>query len=78
MDTFKAAPGGRQLLSAVQKPSKADMRKAHEQVDLIYDLFRERVAAGRRMSDAAVRKVAKGRVWTGGGRCCGCGVVWSG
>jgi ClpP class serine protease len=85
VDTFTAAPGGRQLLSAVQEPSRADRRKAHEQMDIVYGLFRERVAQGRGMSDAAVRKVAKGRVWTGGARqgwclalaCAWCTGVWA-
>ena len=37
-----------------------------EHVSRTYDLFIRRTAEGRNMSPAAVRRVAEGRVWTGG------------
>jgi protease-4 len=36
-----------------------------ELVEDTYELFVERVAAGRKMTPAAVKKIAQGRVWTG-------------
>jgi len=36
-----------------------------DEVDEIYDLFKERVAEGRKMSKEKVDILARGRVWTG-------------
>jgi len=39
--------------------------KVREQVERIYNLFKQRVAAGRKLSLDDVERVARGRVWTG-------------
>jgi protease-4 len=49
-----------------QAPMSATQRAAFSAwMDGIYDGFVQRVAQGRRLSEARVREIARGRVWTG-------------
>ena len=53
-------------IASLNKPYSAEERaKVDHAVDAIYQAFKNRVAAGRHLSEAAVEKVARGRVWTG-------------
>lgn len=45
--------------------SATEAQKMQAGVDTIYETFKSRVAAGRRMSVTAVDSIAQGRVWTG-------------
>ncbi len=45
--------------------TQEELQAIQEGLQATYDLFVERVAAGRRMSQDQVRRVAQGRVWTG-------------
>lgn len=48
------------------RPLTADEQKLMQQgVDTIYALFKRRVAAGRKITEAEVDSIAQGRVWTG-------------
>jgi protease-4 len=53
------------LLASTQPLSPAARRLLAEEVTGIYELFVERVAAGRELDLARVNEVARGRVWTG-------------
>jgi protease-4 len=46
----------------LDEPGRA---RLHAEIDSIYDVFLERVAAGRGMPREAVHSIARGRVWTG-------------
>jgi protease-4 len=46
----------------LDEPGRA---RLHAEIDSIYDVFLERVAAGRGMPREAVHSVGRGRVWTG-------------
>lgn len=45
--------------------SPSELERFRAGLDFIYDNFTKRVAAGRKMKQEEVHKVAKGRVWTG-------------
>jgi protease-4 len=52
--------------SGARAPMTASQRAADSaMIDAIYDGFIRRVAQGRRLTEARVREIAKGRVWTG-------------
>jgi protease-4 len=56
---YADAGGGRAPMSASQRAADT------AQIDAIYDGFIRRVALGRRIPEARVREIARGRVWTG-------------
>jgi len=58
---------GRQALmfSSQTGFSEEEWVKLNEWLDLVYDDFTDKVAAGRAMTRDAVHEVARGRVWTG-------------
>lgn len=45
--------------------SAGEAQKMQASVDTIYEIFKNRVATGRKMSMSAVDSIAQGRVWTG-------------
>jgi protease-4 len=51
--------------SVNRKASRVQQARINGDIDRIYELFRKRVADGRKLSDDAVLAVAEGRVWTG-------------
>jgi protease-4 len=53
------------LLLASQPLSPASRARLREEVESIYDLFVERVASGRELSNDRVDELGQGRVWTG-------------
>ncbi len=53
------------LLVASRPLSPASRERLRREVDSIYDLFVERVAAGRRLPPEQVDAIGRGRVWTG-------------
>lgn len=58
--------GGNADFWSLNEPySPAQQAKVNGALDAIYGAFKERVAAARGMSAAAVEEVARGRVWTG-------------
>lgn len=52
-------------MSAFSGFDKEQKRKVEGMIDDVYSLFKRRVAEGRGLSDKAVAKLARGRVWTG-------------
>lgn len=52
-------------ISLTRKLTPEELAIVQREVDNIYDQFINRVADGRKLSDAQVRRVAKGRVWLG-------------
>jgi protease IV len=52
-------------LSPLRPWDDATQERVRAQMTRVYDLFVERVAAGRKLDEAAVRKVAEGRIWSG-------------
>jgi protease IV len=64
--TYPMGRGKRATMMASLGPWSADERAAVQRVmDGVYDVFLDRVAAGRRLDKAEVAKIAAGRVWTG-------------
>lgn len=53
------------LFSSMNDFSEADRAKFRSFLESFYQIFLDRVAAGRGMSKEAVHEVAQGRVWTG-------------
>jgi len=53
------------LLVGTQPLTEPGRARLHAEIDAIYDVFLERVAAGRKMPRDAVHSVGRGRVWTG-------------
>jgi protease-4 len=53
------------MFSTLQDFSPAEQQTFENFLDTVYAGFKERVAAGRRMTPEAVEQVAKGRVWSG-------------
>lgn len=53
------------FLSGIEPWDEAQLAKLDQQVDLIYDDFTKKVAAGRKLPLATVQQIAKGRIWTG-------------
>ncbi len=53
------------LLLASQPLSPESRARLREEVESIYDLFVERVASGRKLSNDRVDELGQGRVWTG-------------
>jgi len=53
------------LLVGTQPLDEPGRARLHAEIGSIYDLFLERVAAGRRMPREAIHAVGRGRVWTG-------------
>jgi protease-4 len=56
---FADASGGRAPMTDSQRAADSAL------IDAIYDGFVRRVALGRRLPEARVREIARGRVWTG-------------
>ena len=52
-------------ISAMEAMTPVQYEAMQQHVELIYDLFTGRVAAGRGMSVEDVKKIAEGRVWVG-------------
>ena len=64
VDTYKTGPYTD--MGAPTRPLTDSERRILQQgVDEIYNVFTSRVAAGRKMSQAAVDSIGQGRVWTG-------------
>lgn len=58
--------GKRALLFSPVRPWSEDEKQAlTTAIAATYDLFKKRVAAGRKLDAATVEKIAQGRVWTG-------------
>jgi protease IV len=53
------------FLSAIEPWDASQLAKLDQQVDMIYDDFTKKVAAGRKLPLATVLQIARGRVWTG-------------
>ena len=53
------------MLSVNESFSPAELTRLTATMDYVYELFLERVAAGRPLDAAAVNAVGRGRVWTG-------------
>lgn len=53
------------VLTTNRKLTTEELSMIQNEVDEIYDLFKERVAEGRKMSKEKVDILARGRVWTG-------------
>jgi protease-4 len=51
--------------SVVNDMTPQEHQRFESALDDVYDVFKQRVAAGRKLSADAVEAVAKGRVWTG-------------
>ena len=51
--------------SGIEPWNQEQLAKLDQQVDMIYDDFTNKVAAGRKLPLATVQQVARGRVWTG-------------
>ena len=63
-DSVKTAPYALGI-SPFLKLSSGDKKLIEAQTDRVYELFLERVAAGRSMTKEEVHAIAQGRVWTG-------------
>jgi protease-4 len=65
--TWDASQIGRDagIDSAVQDFTPAERQHFERSLDYVYDVFKTRVADGRKLGADAVEAVAKGRVWTG-------------
>ncbi len=63
-DEVKNAPFA-DFPSATKPFTDAERARMQRGVDAIYDLFKSRVAAGRKLSDEQVDSIAQGRVWMG-------------
>lgn len=53
------------IYSFFKPRTKVELAKLQDYTDLIYQMFLERVAKGRKLELEAVEKVAEGRVWSG-------------
>ncbi|MES2589006.1 MAG: signal peptide peptidase SppA [Bacteroidota bacterium] len=53
------------VVSTNRKLTTEEIGVIQEEVDVIYDEFLSRVAAGRNMTKTQVNQIARGRVWTG-------------
>ncbi|MGH7786628.1 MAG: signal peptide peptidase SppA [Candidatus Binatia bacterium] len=53
------------MMSVTQSFGPAELERVTASMDAIYDLFLDRVAAGRGLDKAQVNEVGRGRVWTG-------------
>jgi protease IV len=53
------------MFSTLQDFSPAERQRFEAFLDAVYGGFKDRVARGRKLGEAAVEGVAKGRVWTG-------------
>lgn len=53
------------MMSLTQSFGPAELQRVTASMDAIYDLFLDRVAAGRGLDKAQVNEVGRGRVWTG-------------
>ncbi len=53
------------IASGIEPWNDAQLGKINQQVDMVYDDFTKKVAAGRRLPLATVLQIARGRVWTG-------------
>jgi protease-4 len=65
--TWDSAEIGRNasIDSAVDPFTPAEQDRFAQSLDYVYGVFKDRVAAGRKLNANAVEAVAKGRVWTG-------------
>jgi protease IV len=63
-DTAEVGKNGG-IYSVVDDYTPAEHERFEHMLDYVYAGFKERVAAGRKLSAAAVEEIARGRVWTG-------------
>lgn len=61
----RAMTNSHAILTTNRKLTPEELSMIQDEVDEIYDLFKERVAEGRKMSKEKVDILARGRVWTG-------------
>jgi len=53
------------MLSLTASLDATELRRVNQTMDYVYDLFIDRVAAGRKLDKEQVNAVGRGRVWTG-------------
>ncbi len=65
--TFEEVKTGEvgQLVTVTRRLTDAEKAIWQKQTDKVYDTFIKKAADGRSMDEAALRKIASGRVWTG-------------
>ncbi len=65
--TWDAAEIGRNasIDSIIDDFTPQERERFERSLDYVYDVFKQRVAAGRKLGANAVEEIAKGRVWTG-------------